>query len=126
MKSKVLGCEKKLSRNQSYFTTGGLPPINSFWRQTLETHDQRFFSMEPLQSYSLCNVLSNEKMGLCPMNRLCLCQAYVSHLCRRPYWSHSRWSLHSAAVPTDASPASLLSCVPRLADPLLVVNAVSR
>jgi hypothetical protein len=32
------------SQNQSYFTTGGLPPISSSWRQALEAHDQRFFS----------------------------------------------------------------------------------
>jgi hypothetical protein len=32
------------SQSQSYFTTGGLPPISSSWRQSLETHDHRFFS----------------------------------------------------------------------------------
>jgi hypothetical protein len=32
------------SQSQSYFTTAGLPPISSSWRQSLETHDQRFFS----------------------------------------------------------------------------------
>jgi hypothetical protein len=30
----------------------------------LETHDQRFyFSTEPLRSYSLCNMLSDEKIA---------------------------------------------------------------
>jgi hypothetical protein len=28
-----------------YFTTGGLPPISSSWRQTLETHNQYFFQL---------------------------------------------------------------------------------
>jgi hypothetical protein len=32
-----------LSQSQGYFTTGGLPPISSFWRQSLGAHDQRFF-----------------------------------------------------------------------------------
>jgi hypothetical protein len=27
------------SQSQSYFTTGGLPPISSSWRKSLETHD---------------------------------------------------------------------------------------
>jgi hypothetical protein len=31
------------SQSQSHFTTGGLLPIISSWRQPLETHDQRFF-----------------------------------------------------------------------------------
>jgi hypothetical protein len=31
------------SQSQSYFTSGGSPPINSSWRQSLETHDQQFF-----------------------------------------------------------------------------------
>jgi hypothetical protein len=29
-------------QSQSYFTNGGSPPINSSWRQTLETHGQNF------------------------------------------------------------------------------------
>jgi hypothetical protein len=38
----------------------------------LEDHDQRLFisATEPLQSYSLCNVLSDEKMGLSLRNML--------------------------------------------------------
>jgi hypothetical protein len=30
------------SQSQSSFTTGGLPPISSSWRQSLETHDHNF------------------------------------------------------------------------------------
>jgi hypothetical protein len=36
------------SQSQSYFTTGGLTPISSSWRQALEAHDQRFFPTELL------------------------------------------------------------------------------
>jgi hypothetical protein len=44
----------------------GLPPVISSWLQPLETHGQRFiFSTEPLQSYPLCNILSDERMCLC-------------------------------------------------------------
>jgi hypothetical protein len=32
------------SQSQSYFTTGGLPPISSSWRQPLEAHDQDYLS----------------------------------------------------------------------------------
>jgi hypothetical protein len=35
---------------------------------------------EPLQSQSLRNILSDEKMGLSLMNMLGLCQVYVSHI----------------------------------------------
>jgi hypothetical protein len=50
--------------SQTCFTTGNFQPIRSSWRQLLETHDQRIFlSTEPLQHYSLCTILSNEKMG---------------------------------------------------------------
>jgi hypothetical protein len=46
----------------------------------LETHDQRFlFWTEPLWIYSLCNILSDERMGLPLMNMLGLCQVYISH-----------------------------------------------
>jgi hypothetical protein len=34
----------RLAESRRYFTTGGLPPISSSWRQTLETHDQIFFN----------------------------------------------------------------------------------
>jgi hypothetical protein len=35
------------NQSQSYCTTGSLPPISSSWRQTPETHDQRFFQLNP-------------------------------------------------------------------------------
>jgi hypothetical protein len=38
-----------VSERESYFMTGGLPPISSSWHQTLETHAQYFFSSEHLQ-----------------------------------------------------------------------------
>jgi hypothetical protein len=37
------------SQSQSYFTTGGLPPINPSWHQPLETHDQYYFVSEHLR-----------------------------------------------------------------------------
>jgi hypothetical protein len=43
--------QQQLTRqNQSYFTTGCLPAISSSWRQLLETHDQRFFQVNPCGS----------------------------------------------------------------------------
>jgi hypothetical protein len=38
----------------------------------LEAYYQSFFSIEPLRSWSLCNILSDERMGLSLMNRLVL------------------------------------------------------
>jgi hypothetical protein len=35
-----------LSAKLKSFTTGGLPPISSSWRQPLETHDHRFFFLQ--------------------------------------------------------------------------------
>jgi hypothetical protein len=52
------------NQSQSYFITGGLPPVNSSRRQPLETQGQQFFSTEPLQSQSLRNILSDERIGL--------------------------------------------------------------
>jgi hypothetical protein len=38
-------------KSQSYFPTGGVPPISSSWRRALETHVQNFFfTIEHLQS----------------------------------------------------------------------------
>jgi hypothetical protein len=54
-----LDSEIWLAQSQNYFTTGGLPPISSSWHQALETHNQYFFSTE-----HLCNVLSDDRMGL--------------------------------------------------------------
>jgi hypothetical protein len=54
-----------LTRNQdqSYFTTGSLPPISSSWRQVPRDPRQAIiFTTEPLRSYSLCNILPDEKM----------------------------------------------------------------
>jgi hypothetical protein len=37
-----------LSESQSYFTTGGLPPIDSSWRQAPGDSRPEIFSIEPL------------------------------------------------------------------------------
>jgi hypothetical protein len=68
------------NQSQSYLTTGGLPQI-SLGVRPLETHDQiLFFSTEPLRPWLLCNILSDEKMGLSPVNMLGVCQVYISHI----------------------------------------------
>jgi hypothetical protein len=62
---------------------GGLPPINSSWRQAPWGSRKRlFFVTEPLRSQCLCtlNVLSDEKMDVSLMKRLRLSEAYVSHI----------------------------------------------
>jgi hypothetical protein len=42
-----------------------------FGAKHLETHDQGFFlATEPLLSQFLCNIISNERMGLSVVNRL--------------------------------------------------------
>jgi hypothetical protein len=51
----------------------------------LETHDQRPSSTEPLWSQSLCNILSDEKMGLSLMNMLGFSSSVrIAHIAR--YW----------------------------------------
>jgi hypothetical protein len=69
------------SQSQSYFTTGGLPPISSSWPQApWGLWPYIFFSTEPLRSNSLCNTLSDEKMGLSLMNRFCLSSSvHIAH-----------------------------------------------
>jgi hypothetical protein len=58
------------SQSRIYFTTGGYRRSVRLGAKPLEDHDQRFFSTETLWSYSLCNILSDEKMGLSLMNML--------------------------------------------------------
>jgi hypothetical protein len=48
------------SQSQSYFTTGGLPPISSSWRQAPWNPRAEIFSAEFLPWLSLCNNFSNE------------------------------------------------------------------
>jgi hypothetical protein len=55
-------------QSQKCFATGGLQPINSSWRQPLETHDQKHFFNWTLAVIDLCNTLSVEKLGLSLMN----------------------------------------------------------
>jgi hypothetical protein len=43
---------------------GGLQPIRSSWRQAPWDQDQYFFSTEPLRSYSLRNILYDERVDL--------------------------------------------------------------
>jgi hypothetical protein len=55
----------RLSQSQSYFTTGGLPPISSSWRRApWNSRPDFFFSIEHLRPQSLYNILSEERMGL--------------------------------------------------------------
>jgi hypothetical protein len=55
----------ELVQSQSYFTTGGLSPISSSWRQaSWESRPVFFFPIEHLRLESLCNILSEERMGL--------------------------------------------------------------
>jgi hypothetical protein len=53
------------SQSQSYFMTGGLQPISSSWRRApSDSRPEFLFSIEHLRSYSLYNILSEERMGL--------------------------------------------------------------
>jgi hypothetical protein len=75
---------KWLSESQSYFMSGGLLPVGLSWCRTPwgsrpEIWFVCFFANEPLQLWSLCKV-SDERMGLPLMNRLHLCQVYVSYI----------------------------------------------
>jgi hypothetical protein len=51
-------------RTQSHFTTGGLPPISSSWRQTPCNPRPVFFFNWTLPVIVLCNILSDERTGL--------------------------------------------------------------
>jgi hypothetical protein len=54
-----------LDQSQSYFTTDGLQPISSSWHQApWDSRPDFFFVTEPLRSWSLCNILSDERVGL--------------------------------------------------------------
>jgi hypothetical protein len=46
----------------------------------LQPHDHRFFFTEPFPSYPFCDILPGERIGLSLMNKLGLCQVYVSHM----------------------------------------------
>jgi hypothetical protein len=71
------------SQSQTYFTTGGLPPFSSSWRQVPWEAHEIFFSAERLQT--LCNILSDEKMGLSLMNMLGLSSnVHIAHIAF--YW----------------------------------------
>jgi hypothetical protein len=61
-----------ISQSQSYIMTGGLPPINSSSRQApWGLRSETFlFPTEPSRLTSLCNTLSDEKIGLSVMNTL--------------------------------------------------------
>jgi hypothetical protein len=50
------------SQSQSYFTTGGLPPISRLSDKPLETHDHNFFFQLNICGYS--NILSDTRIGL--------------------------------------------------------------
>jgi hypothetical protein len=51
----------------------------------LETHDNTFFATEPLRSESLCNILSDDRMGLSLMNMLGLSSnVIIAHI--EFYW----------------------------------------
>jgi hypothetical protein len=53
------------TKSQTYFTTGGLPPISSSWRQApWGPRPEFFFPQLNSCSKSLCNILSDEKMGV--------------------------------------------------------------
>jgi hypothetical protein len=68
-------------QSQSYFMTGSLLPISLPWHQApWDMTNGYFFDTEPLWSWSLCNILSNEKIGLSLMNRLGLCQVCILHI----------------------------------------------
>jgi hypothetical protein len=67
-------------QSQSYFTAGGLHPISSSWRQPLETHDQRFFQLNPCDN-SPYVISSLTRRWFCVL-RICLTfrQVYISHI----------------------------------------------
>jgi hypothetical protein len=61
--------------------TGDLLPISLSWCQApWGPWPEIFFLNESLWSYSLCNILSDERIGLSLINRLSLCQVYISHI----------------------------------------------
>jgi hypothetical protein len=71
----------QLQQSQSCFTTGGLPPISSSWRQTLETHDQTFFFQLIFCGNSPYVTSSLTRRWVCLL-WICLAirQVYISHI----------------------------------------------
>jgi hypothetical protein len=76
---------QKKNQSNSYFTTGGLTPIGSSWRQ--ESWGSRpqvylyiYFATETLRSLFLWNILSDEKICLPLLDMLDLFQVHVLHI----------------------------------------------
>jgi hypothetical protein len=73
-------------QSQNYFTTDGLPPISSPWRQAPWDPRPEIFSNWTLAVIVLCNILSDEKMGLSLMNMLGLSSSiHFTHIAC--YWN---------------------------------------
>jgi hypothetical protein len=91
------------SQSQSYFTTGGLPPVSSSWRQAPWDLRPLIFSTEHLWSWSLCNVLSDERMGLSFTIAADFRQRSHSDVrVPRDYWSH--FTVSDSRLPQTAGP----------------------
>jgi hypothetical protein len=67
-------------QGQSYFTTDGLPPVSSSWRQAPSDFQQRFFQVNPCGNY--CYVTSSLTRRWVYLLRICLTfhQLYISHI----------------------------------------------
>jgi hypothetical protein len=86
-------------QRKSYFRTGCLPPISSSWRQApwRSRPEIILFTAEPLRSYSLSTILSDDRVGLSLMNKSGLSSsvriAYIAY-----YSNTSFRSIHKFSV----------------------------
>jgi hypothetical protein len=92
---KLLAVTPKLSQLKSS-TTGGLSPISSsLWHATW--CPQSPFLQEPLRLYYLCNMNSDERMGLSFMKVPDVCHLYISHI-QQVIHNYSFCAIHISCV----------------------------
>jgi hypothetical protein len=87
------------SQSQTYFTTDGLPPISLSWQVPRGSPPEiSFLQLNPCGN-SPYVISLDETMGLSLMNRLCLCQMYVSRIL---YVIDNSWycTIHKASLST--------------------------
>jgi hypothetical protein len=94
------------SKSQSYFAIGGLPPIISSWRQSPWDSRPEIFvlRLNPCghKPYVTSNILSDERMGLCLLNRLSLSSnVRIAHIAS--YLNSSFCTTHKCSVSTGFS-----------------------
>jgi hypothetical protein len=86
------------SQNQSYFTTGGLAPITSPWRQApWDLRPGTSFFNWALAVIVLCNILPDEKMSLSLMH-IVTCSSIATNKCGFRIWWLDSFIISSSSL----------------------------